>query len=114
MTRSTKVRGKAGRGEIRRLWLAERDLFRDHLLRLDPLTRQQRFGTAVNDAFLDNYAMTTFGVGGLVYAFIEDGVVRGAAELRALTTSSRRLARRPSASRPAGAAAASAASCSRG
>ncbi len=84
MARSTQARGKAGRGEIRRLWLAERDLFREHLLRLDPLTRQQRFGTAVNDAFLENYATTTFGVGGLVYAYVEDGVVRGAAELRGL------------------------------
>lgn len=84
MTRLTKVRGQANRGEVRRLWLAERDLFREHLLRLDPLTRQQRFGTAANDAFLENYATTTFGVGGLVYAYIEDGVVRGAAELRGL------------------------------
>lgn len=84
MARSTQARGKAGRGEIRRLWLAERDLFKEHLLRLDPLTRQQRFGTAVNDAFLENYATTTFGVGGLVYAYVEDGVVRGAAELRGL------------------------------
>lgn len=84
MTRSTKARGKVRHGEIRRLWLAERDLFREHLLRLDPLTRHQRFGTAVNDAFLENYAATTFGVGGLVYAYVEDGVVRGAAELRGL------------------------------
>lgn len=84
MVRSTQTRGKASRGEIRRLWLAERDLFKEHLLRLDPLTRKQRFGTAVNDAFLENYAVTTFGVGGLVYAYIENGVVRGAAELRGL------------------------------
>ncbi|MBN9453198.1 MAG: GNAT family N-acetyltransferase [Bosea sp.] len=69
---------------IRRLWPTERDLFREHLLRLDPVTRHQRFGTAVNDAFLDNYARTTFGVGGLVYAYIVDGAVRGAAELRGL------------------------------
>lgn len=73
-----------GRGEFRRLWLSERELFKHHLLRLDPLTRKQRFGTAVNDGFLENYAITTFGVGGMVYAYIEDGVVRGAAELRGL------------------------------
>jgi len=75
---------KAGTGVIRRLWPTERDLLREHLLRLDPVTRHQRFGTAVNDAFLENYAATTFGVGGLVYAYVEDGVVRGAAELRGL------------------------------
>lgn len=73
-----------GQGEVRRLWPAERSLFTNHLLRLDTLTRRERFGTAVNDDFLINYAQTTFGVGGLVYAYIEDGEVRGAAELRGL------------------------------
>ncbi|QEL25267.1 GNAT family N-acetyltransferase [Bosea sp. F3-2] len=84
MARSKFAGVKAGIGVIRRLWPTERDLLREHLLRLDPVTRHQRFGTAVNDAFLENYAATTFGVGGLVYAYVEDGVVRGAAELRGL------------------------------
>ncbi|WNJ90895.1 GNAT family N-acetyltransferase [Bosea sp. 685] len=73
-----------GHGEIRRLWPTERDIFTAHLLRLDAVTRRERFGTAVNDDFLVNYAATTFGVGGLVYAYIEGGEVRGAAELRGL------------------------------
>jgi RimJ/RimL family protein N-acetyltransferase len=73
-----------GKGEIRRLWPTERDIFTAHLLRLDAVTRRERFGTAVNDAFLENYAATTFGVGGFVYAYVEDGEVRGAAELRGL------------------------------
>lgn len=76
--------GTTGRGEVRKLWLGERDLFMQHLLRLDPLTRKQRFGAAVNDAFLENYATTTFGIGGIVFAYVEEGVVRGAAELRGL------------------------------
>lgn len=84
MAQTTKAGATIGRGEIRRLWPAERDLFIAHLLRLDALTRRERFGTAVNDDFLVNYANTTFGVGGLVYAYIEDGEVRGAAELRGL------------------------------
>lgn len=84
MVRSKSAAGKTGTGAIRRLWPTERALFREHLLRLDPVTRHQRFGTAVNDAFLENYAETTFGVGGIVYAYVEDGVVRGAAELRGL------------------------------
>jgi RimJ/RimL family protein N-acetyltransferase len=74
----------SGHGEIRRLWPTERDLFTAHLLRLDAVTRRERFGTAVNDDFLVNYAVTTFGVGGLVYAYVEDGEVRGAVELRGL------------------------------
>jgi RimJ/RimL family protein N-acetyltransferase len=84
LARSKPADAKVGIGVVRRLWPTERDLFREHLLRLDPETRHQRFGTAVNDAFLENYAATTFGVGGLVYAYLEDGVVRGAAELRGL------------------------------
>ncbi|MFA6964579.1 N-acetyltransferase family protein [Bosea sp. (in: a-proteobacteria)] len=84
MARSKKAGATSGQGEVRRLWPAERDLFKAHLLRLDDVTRRERFGTAVNDDFLENYAVTTFGVGGLVYAYIEDGAVRGAAELRGL------------------------------
>lgn len=84
MARSRKAGTTTGHGEVRRLWPAERDLFKAHLLRLDEVTRRERFGTAVNDDFLENYAVTTFGVGGLVYAYIEDGAVRGAAELRGL------------------------------
>lgn len=84
MARSKPAGTRTGIGVVRRLWPTERDLFREHLLRLDPVTRHQRFGTVVNDAFLENYAATTFGVGGLVYAYVEDGVVRGAAELRGL------------------------------
>lgn len=84
MARSRQSGKIAGDGVIRRLWPTERDLFKEHLLRLDPVTRRQRFGTAVNDAFLENYARTTFGVGGLVYAYVVDGAVRGAAELRGL------------------------------
>jgi RimJ/RimL family protein N-acetyltransferase len=84
VARSKKAGIVTGQGEIRRLWPAERDLFKAHLLRLDAVTRRERFGTAVNDEFLENYAVTTFGVGGLVYAYIEAGEVRGAAELRGL------------------------------
>jgi GNAT superfamily N-acetyltransferase len=84
LARSRKAGTTTGHGEVRRLWPAERDLFKAHLLRLDEATRRERFGTAVNDDFLENYAVTTFGVGGLVYAYLEDGAVRGAAELRGL------------------------------
>lgn len=75
---------KKATGTIRKLWPTERDAFIAHLLRLDPDTRRNRFGVGVNDAFLTQYANTTFGVGGIVFAYIEDGVVRGAAELRGL------------------------------
>ncbi len=75
-------RGRSGVAVTRKLWPSERQAFLDHLLRLDPDTRRQRFGSSVNDGFLIRYAETTFGVGGLVYAYLEDDIVRGAAELR--------------------------------
>ncbi len=84
MESSDKKAAVPARGEIRRLWVGERDLFTAHLLRLDAVTRRERFGTAVSDDFLINYAVTTFGIGGLVHAYVEDGEVRGAAELRGL------------------------------
>lgn len=71
-------------GGIRKLWPSERPAFLEHLLRLDRATRRDRFGTAVNDDFLESYAKTTFGVGGIAFGYVEDGVVRGAAELRGL------------------------------
>jgi GNAT superfamily N-acetyltransferase len=71
-------------GTIRKLWPTERGLFLDHLLRLDSETRRNRFGTAVSDDFLASYAQTTFGIGGIAFGYVEDGVVRGAAELRGL------------------------------
>jgi GNAT superfamily N-acetyltransferase len=72
------------RGAVRKLWPSERDAFLEHLLRLDPASRRDRFGLAVSDEFLRGYAQTTFGLGGFVFGYVEDGVVRGAAELRGL------------------------------
>ena len=71
-------------GTVTRLWPHERPLFLDHLLRLDSETRRERFGMQVSDDFLTQYAQTTFATGGLVFAYMEDGIVHGAAELRGL------------------------------
>ena len=71
-------------GTVTRLWPHEQPLFVAHLLRLDAETRRERFGMQVNDAFLEQYARTTFATGGLVFAYLENGVVHGAAELRGL------------------------------
>jgi GNAT superfamily N-acetyltransferase len=71
-------------GIIRRLWPTEQDKLRDHLLRLDKESRRLRFAHSVSDAFIEDYAgrMSTFG--SLVYGYLADGMVRGAAELRRL------------------------------
>ena len=71
-------------GTIRKLWVGETDAYRDHLLRLDDESRQRRFSGAVSDGAIIRHATTAQGVGVVVHGFFVDGVLRGAAELRAL------------------------------
>ena len=75
---------KTGEGIIRRLWPTETNKFRDHLLRLDKESRRLRFAHSVSDAFIEDYATRMGEFGSLVYGYLVDGKVRGAAELRRL------------------------------
>ena len=43
-------------GVIRKLWIDRAGPYRDHLLRLDAESRRNRFGGAVSDEFIANYA----------------------------------------------------------
>lgn len=72
---------------IRKLWAAETDAYRDHLLRLDPESRHRRFSGAVSDDFIARHATTAADVGVVVHGFFVDGTLRGAAELRPYGTS---------------------------
>jgi GNAT superfamily N-acetyltransferase len=67
---------------IRKLWIGEADAYRDHLLRLDPDSRRNRFAGAVSDEFVLDYAELSFGIDALIHGFLIDGTLRGAAELR--------------------------------
>jgi RimJ/RimL family protein N-acetyltransferase len=67
---------------IRRLWAVDAHTFRDHLLRLDPNSRHQRFGGGMSDDFLAHYAENCFGQADLVFGAYLDGHLVGAAELR--------------------------------
>lgn len=69
---------------IRKLWPLETRAFRRHLLRLDEETRQFRFGTAVNDNFLDAYADTVRRIGTVIYGAFIGSEMFASAELRAL------------------------------
>ena len=69
-------------GTIRKVWLSESDKFRDHLLRLDRDSRRMRFGMAVSDAFIIDYASRLNDMKCLVYGFFVDHEIRAAAELR--------------------------------
>jgi len=69
-------------GVVRKLWIGEVGLYRNHLLRLDAESRRARFGAGVSDAFVVRHAENAFGPGSLVCGFLINGVLRGAAELR--------------------------------
>ena len=69
-------------GTIRKVWLSESDKFRDHLLRLDRDSRRMRFGMAVSDAFIIDYASRLNEMRCLVYGFFVGNEIRAAAEMR--------------------------------
>ena len=43
-------------GVIRKLWHGEAEAYRDHLLRLDPESRRNRFGGGIGDELIAAYA----------------------------------------------------------
>ena len=59
----------------------ELPLLRDHLLRLDRTSRHDRFNGFMQDDFIERYAAKCADDGTVIIAYVEDGVVRGAAEL---------------------------------
>ena len=70
------------KGYVRALFQQEElPLLRDHLLRLDPDSRHDRFNGFLDDSFIERYAAKCANDGTVIIAYIEDGVVRGAAEL---------------------------------
>jgi len=70
------------KGNVRTLRQQEElPLLRDHLLRLDPESRHDRFHGFMDDDFIERYAKKCADDGTLIIAYIENGVVRGAAEL---------------------------------
>jgi GNAT superfamily N-acetyltransferase len=69
-------------GMIRKLWLGEAKAYRDHLLRLDPESRCNRFGGAVADELIESYAASAMRMDAVMHGFLIDGVLRGVAELK--------------------------------
>ena len=69
---------------VRRLWVGETKLYHEHLLRLDPESRRDRFGGAVSDKYIRGYADPSALHDAVICSFFVDGVLRGAAELRLL------------------------------
>lgn len=76
------TRPTSARGSVRTLRQQEElPLLRDHLLRLDAESRHDRFHGFMDDSFIERYAKKCADDGTVIIAYIEDGVVRGAAEL---------------------------------
>jgi GNAT superfamily N-acetyltransferase len=71
-------------GKIRKLWIGEADLYRDHLLRLDAASRRNRFSGTVSEEFIRNFVTVSICLDAVIHGFFVDGTLRGAAELRPL------------------------------
>jgi len=70
------------KGNVRTLRQQEElPLLRDHLLRLDSESRHDRFHGFMDDGFIERYAAKCADDGTIIIAYVENGVVRGAAEL---------------------------------
>jgi len=67
---------------VRRLWPSDLPAFKAHLQRLDRETLFNRFGGYPAKAFLDSYARQCIADGGVVFGYFDDGLLRGAGELR--------------------------------
>ena len=73
---------RPGFGYVRTLSQQEElPLLRDHLLRLDPKSRHDRFNGFLDDSFIERYAEKCASDGTIVVAYMDNGTVRGAAEL---------------------------------
>ena len=73
---------RPGFGYVRTLSQREElPLLRDHLLRLDPQSRHDRFNGYLDDSFIERYAEKCANDGTIIVAYMESGIVRGAAEL---------------------------------
>ncbi len=68
-------------GVIRRVSGAERQDFRDHLLRLSPASRRSRFSGGVSDLFIEQHVDRLFSGDATVYGWFVDGAIRAGAEL---------------------------------
>jgi GNAT superfamily N-acetyltransferase len=73
---------RPGFGYVRTLSQQEElPLLRDHLLRLDRESRHDRFNGYLDDSFIERYAARCADDGTIIVAYMESGIVRGAAEL---------------------------------
>ncbi|MCB1475019.1 MAG: GNAT family N-acetyltransferase [Rhodobiaceae bacterium] len=68
-------------GVMRRLNVGDAEAFAEHLLRLDPVSRQMRFEGALSDDTIRKYALGAFNRPGVHLGYVENGMIRAAGEL---------------------------------
>ena len=61
-------------GVIRKLWIGETAKYREHVLRLDPESRRNRFAGGVSDEFVRNYVDLTTALDAVVHGFFIGGI----------------------------------------
>lgn len=71
-------------GQIRKLIPAERQVFLDHLMRLDPLSRFMRFGGVVSNNALARHATRSLSGDASLIGYFVEGELRAVAELHPL------------------------------
>ncbi|MFT0860672.1 N-acetyltransferase family protein [Ancylobacter sp. G4_0304] len=71
-------------GQIRKLVPSDRQIFLDHLLRLDPLSRFMRFGGVMADSALARHARRAMSGDASLIGYFVDGELRAVAELHPL------------------------------
>ena len=82
MTYQDTPRLTRAKGNVRILRQREElQLLRDHLLRLDRDSRHDRFNGFIDEGFIERYAAKCADDGTVIIAYVEEGIVRGAAEL---------------------------------
>ena len=82
MTYQDTPRSTRAKGNVRILRQQEElQLLRDHLLRLDRDSRHDRFNGFIDEGFIERYAAKCADDGTVIIAYVEEGIVRGAAEL---------------------------------
>jgi GNAT superfamily N-acetyltransferase len=69
-------------GQIRKLMPGETVYVIEHLLRLDRVSRRQRFSHDVANGYVEQYARTVFEPGSMAFGYIDGGEIRALAELR--------------------------------
>ena len=82
MTYQDTPRLTRAKGNVRILRQREElQLLCDHLLRLDRDSRHDRFNGFIDEGFIERYAAKCADDGTVIIAYVQEGIVRGAAEL---------------------------------